>query len=105
MPGLFADLYRSSLCHMVQKLQAFMSVANLGTHTLSSIISKITSSISISISLFNYLLSGEPILLKIRFGDMIVMNIEIVMGLFFWVITGTWYVSNAWGASGFLCEF
>ena len=35
MPGLFADLYRSSLCHMVQKLQAFMSVANLGTHTLS----------------------------------------------------------------------
>ena len=50
---------------------------------ISSIISKITSSISISISLFNYLLSGEPILLKIRFGDMIVMNIEIVMGLFF----------------------
>ena len=34
MPGLFAELYRSSLCHMVQKLQAFMSVANLGTHTL-----------------------------------------------------------------------
>ena len=34
MPGLFAELYRSSLCHMVQKLQAFMSVANLGTYTL-----------------------------------------------------------------------
>ena len=36
MPCLFADLYRSSLCHMVQKLQAFMSVANLGTYTLSA---------------------------------------------------------------------
>ena len=36
MPGLFAELYRSSLCHMVQKLQAFMSVANLGTYTLSA---------------------------------------------------------------------
>ena len=34
MPGLFAELYRSSLCHMIQKLQAFMSGANLGTHTL-----------------------------------------------------------------------
>ena len=34
MPGLFAELYRSSLCHMVKKLQVFMSGANLGTHTL-----------------------------------------------------------------------
>ena len=36
MPGLFAELYRSSLCHMVKKLQVFMSGANLGTHTLVS---------------------------------------------------------------------
>ena len=34
MPGLFAEIYRSSLCHMVQKLQVVMSGANLGTHTL-----------------------------------------------------------------------
>ena len=37
MLGLFAELYKSSLCHMVQKLQAFMLVANLGTHTLDPI--------------------------------------------------------------------
>ena len=38
MPGLFAELYRSSLCHMVQKLQAFMTVANLGKQTLPKIL-------------------------------------------------------------------
>ena len=34
MPGLSAELYRLGLCHMIQKLQAFMSVANLGKQTL-----------------------------------------------------------------------
>ena len=36
MPGLLAEFYRLSLCHMVQKLQAFMSVANFGTYTLAA---------------------------------------------------------------------